>query len=428
MKTRLSIFILGLLMASNCLSAQTRATETIYFESNEFELTEESKSSLNSICNKLNEAWSELRIIGHTDADGSQEYNDILSKQRANAVVDYLQKRGVNPHKIKTESFGEHSPIAHNVEREKHKNRRVEIQWQKREIRLEDVCSKLKRPAQFFELNASDSFEVVGDQGTRIKFSKGALVDSEGAIFEGKVQIELEEFYEKSDMIAGDLMTMSNGRILESGGMIFVSARGEGKELSLKEGAPIEIDFASAEQMRDVQTFLGEEIQGQINWVEDKKYDIYSPQKIRISIRNYDRIDRVYIGDGYFRNDTIRNPRPFMQANLFSSSLGWINCDRFYKYRNKMNLIVKIDTAYEAKVRLVFRNINSIMPATQWNEGFRFTGIPIGSKATLIAMSMIDDVPYYASKEVVIGDVKIESLELSKTSLAAIKDDLMDLN
>ena len=69
-----------------------------------------------------------VRIIGHTDSQGSDAINNPLSKDRADAVRDYLVAQGVPATRISTAGRGEHQPIADNATAEgRAKNRRVEI-------------------------------------------------------------------------------------------------------------------------------------------------------------------------------------------------------------------------------------------------------------------------------------------------------------
>lgn len=68
-----------------------------------------------------------LKIIGHTDSQGSEQLNLTLSKKRSEAVKDYLTKSGV-VNQITTDGFGETRPIAENTTPEgREKNRRVEF-------------------------------------------------------------------------------------------------------------------------------------------------------------------------------------------------------------------------------------------------------------------------------------------------------------
>ncbi len=69
-----------------------------------------------------------VQIAGHTDSQGSDAINNPLSKDRADAVRDYLVAQGVPATRISTVGRGEHQPIADNTTAEgRAKNRRVEI-------------------------------------------------------------------------------------------------------------------------------------------------------------------------------------------------------------------------------------------------------------------------------------------------------------
>ncbi len=69
-------------------------------------------------------------ISGHTDSIGRTSYNQKLSEKRAQAVVNYLVKNGVEVHRLKVRGFGELQPIASNSSSEgRQKNRRVEANF-----------------------------------------------------------------------------------------------------------------------------------------------------------------------------------------------------------------------------------------------------------------------------------------------------------
>ena len=72
-----------------------------------------------------------IDVEGHTDSDGSAEYNQQLSLNRANSVGSYLQSHGVNNQRIVTLGAGETRPIASNdTAAGKQQNRRVELKLQ----------------------------------------------------------------------------------------------------------------------------------------------------------------------------------------------------------------------------------------------------------------------------------------------------------
>lgn len=69
-------------------------------------------------------------IDGHTDSVGSTTYNQTLSERRAEAVVNYLIKKGVEPNRFVTKGFGENQPAASNTTAEgRQMNRRVELKF-----------------------------------------------------------------------------------------------------------------------------------------------------------------------------------------------------------------------------------------------------------------------------------------------------------
>jgi outer membrane protein OmpA-like peptidoglycan-associated protein len=69
-----------------------------------------------------------LGVYGHTDNAGSDKTNIPLSEQRADAVKNYLLKKGLKSNRIETKGYGSTKPIADNNNAEgKAKNRRVEI-------------------------------------------------------------------------------------------------------------------------------------------------------------------------------------------------------------------------------------------------------------------------------------------------------------
>ncbi len=67
-----------------------------------------------------------VRVDGHTDATGSEEFNLALSERRARAVTSYLVANGVAANRIKTSAYGEEYPMEHTAY-ESMKNRRVEM-------------------------------------------------------------------------------------------------------------------------------------------------------------------------------------------------------------------------------------------------------------------------------------------------------------
>lgn len=101
----------------------------ILFDVNKAKLqpvAEDNLSKLASILNKYPD--TEILIEGHTDSDGSEEYNMDLSMKRANSVSSHLAIENVAASRFHVVGYGELQPIADNsTPQGKALNRRVEI-------------------------------------------------------------------------------------------------------------------------------------------------------------------------------------------------------------------------------------------------------------------------------------------------------------
>lgn len=102
----------------------------IPFEAGKAVLKKEALPVLNDVARLLqkNLTISKLRIDGHTDSDGSDDFNLRLSLARAEAVKEYLVGQGVWPERLTLRGWGERQPVANNESEEgKARNRRVEF-------------------------------------------------------------------------------------------------------------------------------------------------------------------------------------------------------------------------------------------------------------------------------------------------------------
>lgn len=69
-----------------------------------------------------------LEISGHTDSTGTADKNMLLSRQRAQAVADFLLERGVPRERLHAQGFGDGRPVATNATEEgRFYNRRIEV-------------------------------------------------------------------------------------------------------------------------------------------------------------------------------------------------------------------------------------------------------------------------------------------------------------
>ncbi len=101
----------------------------IFFDTDRFDLKAQSKDILDRVV-KLMKDFSTLKveISGHTDNVGKDEYNQRLSEDRAQSVVEYLIQQKISEKRLTYVGYGETRPFATNdTEEGRAKNRRIEF-------------------------------------------------------------------------------------------------------------------------------------------------------------------------------------------------------------------------------------------------------------------------------------------------------------
>lgn len=106
-----------------------KALQGIQFETGKAIIKPSSFGIMNQIVKVLQDNPTYLVMInGHTDNVGKQDANQILSEKRANAVKDYLVKKGVNADRMTAKGYGDMIPVESNATPQgRAKNRRVEF-------------------------------------------------------------------------------------------------------------------------------------------------------------------------------------------------------------------------------------------------------------------------------------------------------------
>lgn len=185
---------------------------------------------------------------------------------------------------------------------------------------IDSIYSGLRPAIEKFEINPEQTQEIEAQNGTKILIPANSFVDGFGNAVSGNVELEIIEVNELVDFLACGLQTLSDNRLLESAGMIFVDAKNEGKSLRIAEDRKISISMPMMKKGQGFNMFSGEfDKQGKLNWTEDesaeKDYLISFPA------------DVLYGKDGYWSRG--------LRLGYWLADLDTINYDpRNEKYTN----------------------------------------------------------------------------------------------
>jgi OmpA family len=417
------------------IGAQTTLQHSIYFNYNKYELNAIAITTLDSLIQDLkSKQVKEIHLYGHTDADGTDAYNISLSKNRNAAVQRYLISKGLDSVLIKLDFYGEMKPKELNGNSEsKARNRRVEVTILFNEKIAKTLALKdLENAPQYFRANCDSDIIIKGNEGTVITIPKGSLILLSGKTAKGIVDIKLSEYYTKSDILLANLHTLSGTELLESGGMINMEVGYKKQKLEIAENSNVTVKFNN-QYKKDFQIFNGKISNKTLDWIParlGKSYSYVRTQKtlkigpIKTKIPIDFKYETILDESGYSANDTIDQ----MLFNV--DKFGWINCDRFLREKNLTNMNVKVNSPFLVNVRLVFKEINSVMSSYTLKESMcaNFTNIPTGKQVTLIAFGEFKKKHYFVSKQITISSGHTEMLDMKTMSLSEIKTELQKLN
>ena len=109
--------------------------EEVLFDVNKAAIGEQGKEKLQEVVTSVKQRYpdGEIAVKGYADATGDKSDNKDLSKDRAQAVADFLTQNGIEDDQIDVIARGEKDPVASNdTEEGREQNRRVEIMVKER--------------------------------------------------------------------------------------------------------------------------------------------------------------------------------------------------------------------------------------------------------------------------------------------------------
>jgi len=250
-----------LLLHVEAYTATTNEQLLVHFAKDRSELTAEAIAALDTFLDRcpLNGEYR-FTVHGHTDSDGSLAYNDALSAARADVVHQYLTAHGVPGDLIHMERSGERHPLESNTnERGMAANRRVRITFERTYYgSLSELRSALTAgTVQRFEIDPGKQTSICGTAGTRIEFAPHAFVDAHGRRVDAPVIVELTEALGPQAWVGHQLSTRSGGRMLETGGMMQVTAMNRnGELLRLAADLPMQVSLPAGDPQDGMELFL----------------------------------------------------------------------------------------------------------------------------------------------------------------------------
>lgn len=251
-----------LLLGSLQLTASPTHQElTVHFDKDDPRLNEQAIAALDLfLASVIVEGDYHFAVEGHTDSDGSNAYNDTLASARAKSVRQFLLLHGASPMLVDITYRGERKPVADNASEDGMSlNRRVRITFTRNVFaNIDELRQALREGSvQHFTVDPRHDTVLRGKAGSTLIFRADAFEDTSGDPVSTPVTVELTEALTALDMVAHGLSTRSDDRLLETDGMVQVSATdATGNRLRLKNDAPMTVTMPAAGIKPRMQLFM----------------------------------------------------------------------------------------------------------------------------------------------------------------------------
>lgn len=143
--------------------------------------------------------------------------------------------------------------------------------------KYEKLFNELRPESQKFQIDADSDNIITGKNGTQVFVPKNSFINADGELVTGKVDIEIIEILSVADFIKTNLQTVSNGRPLQSEGMLYIDAKSNGQQITLAADKKLQIELRNMNKMgtaSDIKIFSGSyNSLGNMNWTESGKLE-----------------------------------------------------------------------------------------------------------------------------------------------------------
>ncbi len=273
----------------------------------------------------------------------------------------------------------------------------------------------LEQRKQHFRYHTAYDINITGEQNTLIAIAPFSFQTKSGTVVNDFIEITLIEIYSQADMALYHVTTSSHGQLLESGGMVQLKAYWNKEEIYLIPGVNYIIKLPTKQQVPGMQLFYGAKTNNQIDWTatgQTPQADLFDIESSEVNYMQAEGGEKMYETE-------------YSTANYYvfaAAKLNWINCDHFYDAPYKTNVQVLVPKTPNMTVMLIYKNIKSVVEASQTGSTYSFENVPVGEAVSIVAISGSKKNIQYGVVDLNVRDDKPIAMDLSGSGLDNLKN------
>ena len=258
-----------------------------------------------------------------------------------------------------------------------------------------------------FEISTTTPTTVIinATAGVQCTFPTLAFVNSAGLPVTGKIIAEILLIKKKGDMVLMNKPTTSNGRMLVTGGELFIRLKKDGQDVQLAPGAKIYLKYPDAPIVTNMKLFFGDET---------------VPERF-IWLPNNDTANNIVVPGVQF-------------YEIATNHLRWINVDYFYDTTgiNRNTVSTQLLSNYtnaNTSVFLVFKEIRSVLRLNADVPERRFLSgkVPSGKTATIVVISKQGSDFYLGKESITTGNNLTAGTINQRIPVTPVKTSIADI-
>lgn len=276
---------------------------------------------------------------------------------------------------------------------------------------VEAFLSKLSNKSETKTIRNVSDLPFVAKNGTKIWIYASDLILPDGTKATYPFDLEVLELLTPKDMILNQKPTVSQGRLMTTGGELFIKATKGGKELYTSFFNSTNIVIPAKSTVEGMSLFYGESTGGFLEWYPEKERPRQQqgvPTQTGVLTRTDSLKEKSYV--------------------IFPTQIGWINCDKFSQFQGAKTKI-KFMSAYpelkNIQKFLFFPDLKSVMQVYDGTSG----DVPVGQSVKVICVAVTkDEQVFLFTKDIVVVDNQVVNIELKLATQKELTDYLQTLS
>jgi hypothetical protein len=258
---------------------------------------------------------------------------------------------------------------------------------------IEKVNEQLQKPIYKDSFIAENGVKIVTPEDVIIEIPANSCTGENG-ICRGKLDIEFMILRTKGELMGNDKPTVSNQRLLISGGVVYIKIKQKGADVKLVSNKLVSIKYKMRPADPEMKLFEGK--------ASDRfKFD-WSLINTSTASGN--------VGVNIWRDTSTEQPIGYQ---LVTDRFGWLNCDKFNNETNLTNDVsIALPDSFTNRntgVFLVFNDILSVVklegnPSTKrFSIPKNYKGVPIGKQVTVLVYAAIREKNYFSTQGITLA-------------------------